>query len=905
MATVPPPASSTPLEAGPVATTAGTPSAAGEETAAGGDERHKAEHPNQGGSMTTSSVMPSEAKRSDEEQSSANDEDVARAIVTGDIVQEGERGEASITNDGDGVPPAETTQNIGNGLSSMNDATDTPSNSCTPLTSQQQRQQQQQTSTNEGEERPTNGGKQSSTTAVQQTTRQLPQKSPRNKKHTEGTASGMKGSTTVTMKELGGMEAAEEFKQIATSLAEIAALLSNNRVVANEEERDNSAINNNGSSSRRRHEDTQSIQRLEQINQQIQALHRVQMYTGRVNGDCILPKLVNEEIEYLQVLLDVKGIDLNVGQSSGDGGRGNDDILDGGEGKLERASLKWKLERAKSLLGKVRQMAGVVCEKLAREGGGDGEEKSEKNEGAAAAVSSALEDGGQESYSIGGDGDQSNAGQSSTTYDDDDNNNADPPHKKKASKGLSVLSKVRKSYERQNSQNLEGCSEPFASFTKLQFLAEQTGETKDLEQRVTITGDISEIAARVTGSVPLNGMRQSFEYGSNSAFLTEFPSMAPPMQFARPLRDANFSSFTSGQGKKKGKKRRRDMYSVDGNERSKKKKERGRSRKDGDDIGRDRADTSMSFDSSDGDVAMATVATRQYTEVRMLPDPTPRYKDHVIATDDFPQRVSNPLLSLPRFPTGVNPPPDDIPMAGELWNIADIHFADPDTYPISFLAQALGFDVPEEAREQPFAEEFDAMRVPVRKLESDLSAQIPDAGSFVDKVWKDGGDPRSNAEKDDALLSYCDPLWMNILSAYRGYNDDDFKDAGRGFQSYSSPFVLGFAQERGIIDKDPQLKFRFATMDDEQTLHGLEEKVRSGFSFETCSYNSCSQSYTTFISSRCSANGKVTNTTLPIVFETKATFASLPNQLQVFQSLTCSTGFVGTKLRRRSQGRMK
>jgi hypothetical protein len=82
---------------------------------------------------------------------------------------------------------------------------------------------------------------------------------------------------------------------------------------------------------------------------------------------------------------------------------------------------------------------------------------------------------------------------------------------------------------------------------------------------------------------------------------------------------------------------------------------------------------------------------------------------------------------------------------------------------------------------------------------------------------------------DDMKLKHTDPLYMNILSSFRGYNDDEFKDAGKGFIDDLSSHCLDYAKERGILPSsvvaNSGLKFRFATEMDETMLVALSEKV--------------------------------------------------------------------------------
>jgi hypothetical protein len=242
--------------------------------------------------------------------------------------------------------------------------------------------------------------------------------------------------------------------------------------------------------------------------------------------------------------------------------------------------------------------------------------------------------------------------------------------------------------------------------------------------------------------------------------------------------------------------------------------------------------------------------SKNTTTTRVLPDFGPRPRRYEISTDDDPNRVCNPLLSLPQFPAGIAPPIEDVPQGGELWNMSDLHFHDPDTYPVGYLARVLGFDVPEEeeeedgCREDPPGRKFDPASAGRSEDRGERDAMaIPKRGSFCDRVWKGGlGGARANVVggsaaaspnyddgmHDDLKLTYSDPLYVNILSSYRGYNDDDFKDAGKGFVDELSALCLDYAKERGVLPgkKSDGVSFRFGDEKDEQALTSLAEKVR-------------------------------------------------------------------------------
>jgi hypothetical protein len=188
-----------------------------------------------------------------------------------------------------------------------------------------------------------------------------------------------------------------------------------------------------------------------------------------------------------------------------------------------------------------------------------------------------------------------------------------------------------------------------------------------------------------------------------------------------------------------------------------------------------------------------------------------------------PQRIHNPLLALPQFPMGNDPPLDEIPTGGELWNMTNLVYCDGDTFPINYLGRILGFDIPKEGRGVAFGERLDVESLELMK--EDGCFDVPRLGSFVPR-WEESEKDGCKGDDDDAMLSYCDPLWVNILQTYRGYNEQDFKDAGKGYAAHLSPLVLEFAKERGVVNGE-EVSFRMALAEDEAVLLALEERCMS------------------------------------------------------------------------------
>jgi len=308
-------------------------------------------------------------------------------------------------------------------------------------------------------------------------------------------------------------------------------------------------------------------------------------------------------------------------------------------------------------------------------------------------------------------------------------------------------------------------------------------------------------------------------------------------------------------GKKKKRKKKRGRDSTDST--SGPRKKRGR--------GRPRLYESDSDDDMDA-LKPSNNVRKSNGYVRTIPEFTITHQTHTITTDANPNRICNPLLRLPQFPDGKDPSIIDIPQAGELWKLSDLHYYDGDTYPVSYLARVLGFDVKEDATNEEFGKEFDVGKIGKMMNESDgnddSASLVPARGSFCDRVWKkqDGKTSTSSSTAvsarattfegltDDLNLTYSDPLWANILSSYKGYNEDDFKDAGKGFEDDLSQLCLDYARERGVIlkkekidkvesndqkksadkeevYKNDRMRFRFATEKDEEMLSSLAEKV--------------------------------------------------------------------------------
>ena len=374
----------------------------------------------------------------------------------------------------------------------------------------------------------------------------------------------------------------------------------------------------------------------------------------------------------------------------------------------------------------------------------------------------------------------------------------------------------------------------------VQFLSSSSTSkgTTNFRNRETYDKSLSEIIANVqddddvtNGSLTTantNGMMMMKKgpHVSYEAINGVFPTMAPPMLDGEPTIPPDYAAAFG-----KNKKRKRGLRESSGSTASggggtgsdsHTKSKRSRHNNDGSAV----SGTSAG-EGGASSLPLSSSSKKESTtnlHVRIFPDWTPKPKIAFVEGDDNPNRLCNPLLRLPQFPDGLDPPIEEIPQGGELWNLADLHCHDPDTYPISYLARLLGFDVPEEGVGEPFAENFDPTTVKMMKDDTDPWASVPDCGSFSDRVWKKAETTEGTGKYDDLNLSYCDPLWANIISSYRGFNEGDFKDAGKGFTDDLLPDCLNFAEERGILSKEKGVSFRFGTPKDEELLRPLADK---------------------------------------------------------------------------------
>ena len=541
-----------------------------------------------------------------------------------------------------------------------------------------------------------------------------------------------------------------------------------------------------------KNEETQVQQRMEIIEQHAKSLMTSQL-TGFLNTNYNLPQLVANELDLIKSQLDST-------------------TLTNGQSKLTRA--KEMYESIKSFSFKVASHLEQEIQKFTE----NRKLKVTEGEGPPLSISSSWTGEGAFEQ-LSNTATAAAAAGASTARE--------VQQKKRKRVGAKCLTKVRQSWEMATANAAAGTRN---SRRGVQFLSSsvtsrssRSGGTKvNFRNRETHDKSLSEIIANVpddatneSNGILLKKKDPQLSYESINGII---PTMAPSMLDGQPAVPPDYAAaFGRNKKRKRGTKDGKGCTANRRGSASNSKNKRSRRSNDG----------SMSgTPSSVGGAATSLSSKRDSAnlQVRVLPDMTPKPKVAFVEGDQNPNRLCNPLLRLPQFPDGLDPPIEEIPQGGELWNLADLHWAEPDTYPISYLARLLGFDVPEEGVNEPFAKDFDPATVKMMKDDSDPWSCMPSRGSFSDRVWKKPESLEGNGKSDDLNLSYCDPLWANIISSYRGFNDSDFKDAGKGFADNLSTDCLKFAYERGVLSKEKGISFRFGTPNDLELLQPLAYK---------------------------------------------------------------------------------
>ena len=196
--------------------------------------------------------------------------------------------------------------------------------------------------------------------------------------------------------------------------------------------------------------------------------------------------------------------------------------------------------------------------------------------------------------------------------------------------------------------------------------------------------------------------------------------------------------------------------------------------------------------------------------------------------DDFPKRITNPLLEMPHyrsapkgFPGTGSLPIESIPQGSEFWKPMQLYFPIPDTFPLSYIGRILGFDAELanqaiENREKP-DENIDLASLLVKECQNDnwkLSSRKGQFSRYLECL----GTPQTN--ENTLKFHEIDPMWKAIMEQYRGFRDDLYKpspEVNKG--DFINDQCIKFASRLKIIDDD--FIFRPAKVDDVKSLTSL------------------------------------------------------------------------------------
>jgi hypothetical protein len=174
-----------------------------------------------------------------------------------------------------------------------------------------------------------------------------------------------------------------------------------------------------------------------------------------------------------------------------------------------------------------------------------------------------------------------------------------------------------------------------------------------------------------------------------------------------------------------------------------------------------------------------------------------------IVSDSFPTRITNPLL-------------EELPgdhhstvYGAELYKSTDLVYMNPDTFPVSYMARLLGFDVPppDPGSKIPFPTPLPKIdSLSLRDTQNDVALQIPDqqlhGTSFRRQNRPLGSDP-----DDRCLLDYVDPVYSHLLRY--GFITSQLKAA-------PANLVSKFSNKQKIVDIQPVVKVAQSILDLDQ-----------------------------------------------------------------------------------------
>ncbi len=199
-------------------------------------------------------------------------------------------------------------------------------------------------------------------------------------------------------------------------------------------------------------------------------------------------------------------------------------------------------------------------------------------------------------------------------------------------------------------------------------------------------------------------------------------------------------------------------------------------------------------------------------------------KQLVKIRDEFPDRVTNPLLEMPYYQSvpkgfassGSLPPAESIPQGAEYWKTMPLYFPIPDTFPLAYIGRILGFDasLANEIIENGDNENINISSLLLKECKDDEWKRFSKEGKFSDHLqFLRGQQMKAHGLPYDEV----DPMWKALIDQYRGFREDLYKPSIDVNSSYVMPsHCIDYAKRLELYNEE--ITFRRAKLDDVDSL---------------------------------------------------------------------------------------
>ena len=177
-----------------------------------------------------------------------------------------------------------------------------------------------------------------------------------------------------------------------------------------------------------------------------------------------------------------------------------------------------------------------------------------------------------------------------------------------------------------------------------------------------------------------------------------------------------------------------------------------------------------------------------------MDDDFEKFRHSFSIEDNDPGRLTNPLLELPQYPCQSKT--DVLPQATEMLTLMNLYFPAPDTYPISYYARLLGFDIPASAAETGDHYELDIDTVSLMDRTKDEAYQIPHEG----QSWTNNIIHRPCFLEDERRVDLLDPVLRNLFQDITAQRRESFTEVSK--ETFISSDCIKYARKHGVIDDD-------------------------------------------------------------------------------------------------------